>query len=176
MTVYVALYVYVGPYVAIGGTHAARSAFEIIIAVVLAVLAVRGNRVARFLMITCSLIGVLAMMLATSTSSSTGAVASRVEYFLCYLVQVLLLVSTPMYQRTRTASSSDRRPPAPFLPLPRIWMILTSLASGLIINVLPFAGLRDLPCWPGHPAAHWGPCVAVGTGYPFTYRFNSGIM
>jgi hypothetical protein len=46
-------------------------------------------------MIISSLIGVLAM-LSTSTLSSAGAVALRLEFFICYVAQVLLLVSTPM--------------------------------------------------------------------------------
>ena len=175
MTAYVGLYVYAGPFVTIGSAHGHRSAFQIIIAVVLAVLAVRGSRVARALMITYSFIVVLAM-LSTSTLSSAGAVALRLEFFLCYLVQVLLLVSTPMYQRTRPGSSPDQRPATPFLPAPRMWMVLASLAAGLTITLLPFAAVRDLPCSPGHPAAHWGPCVAQGTGYPFAYRFSGGIM
>lgn len=45
VTAYVGLYVYAGPFVTIGSTHAYRSAFEIIIAVALAVFAVRGSRV-----------------------------------------------------------------------------------------------------------------------------------
>jgi hypothetical protein len=177
MTAYVGLYVYAGPFVTIGSTRGRRSAVEIIIAVVLAVLAVRGSRAARVLMITYSLFGVLAM-LSPSTLSSAGVVA-RLEVFICCVVQVLLLVSTPMYQRTRPGSSQDERWATPFLLAPRIWMVLASVAGGLVITVLPLVGwygLRDSPCWPGHPAAHWGPCMALGYGRPFAYRFRGGIM
>jgi hypothetical protein len=50
------------------------------------------------------------------------------------------------------------------------------MAVGVIISLLPFAGLRALACRPGHPAAHWGPCLAPGTGYPIVYRFDGGII
>jgi hypothetical protein len=176
MTAYVGLYLYAGPWVALGSAPAHRNALEFVIAVVLAVLAARGSRAARVLMITFSILGVLTMLFGSTSWWSTGAVASRAEYFVCYLVQICLLLSTPMYQRTRAGWSPAWRPPTQFLPAPRLSIILASAAAGFIITLLPFAGLRALPCRPGHPAAHWGPCLAQGTGYPIAYRFGGGIF
>jgi len=146
MTAYVGLFLYAGPWAGTGG----GSHRNVIVAILLAVFASRGSRVARALMITYSVIGVLAMLIGSTSWWSTQAPALRFEYFVCYLLQICLLVSTPMYERTRPGWSPHRFPPTQFLPAPRIWMVLASTTIGLIITLLPLAGLQSVV--PGQPA------------------------
>jgi len=172
MTAYVGLFLYAGPSVGTGsGSHR-----DVIVAILLAVFASRGSRVARVLMITYSVIGVLVMLIGSTSWWSTQAPALRFEYFVCYLIQICLLVSTPMYERTRPGWSPHRFPPTQFLPAPRIWMVLASTTIGLIITLLPLAGLRPVACPDSQLAAHALPCLAQGTGYPIAYRFDGGIL
>jgi hypothetical protein len=176
MAIYVGLYVYVGPWIMLGSLPAHRNAIQVIVAVVLAVLAVRGSRVARVLMIAYSILGVSVMIAGGPSSWSTEASALRFAALICYLAQICLLVSAPMYQRTRPGRSFDSRQPAQFLSAPPMWMVLVSAAAGVVVTLLPIAGRRTVACRPGHPAAHFGPCLAQGTGYPLTYRFSGGII
>ncbi|HKD88683.1 MAG TPA: hypothetical protein VKB62_09150 [Streptosporangiaceae bacterium] len=177
MAVFVGLYVYAGPWLALGSGSAHRNAFQVIAAVVLAVLAFRGSRVARVLMIADSIFGIWVVLTGSPYSWSTGETAGRFAALVCYLVQICLLVSTPMYQRTRPGGSSDTRQPAQFLLAPSMWMVLVSAAVGIAVTVLPiFPGLRTVACRPGHPVAHFGPCLAQGSGYPLTSRFSGGII
>jgi hypothetical protein len=102
--------------------------------------------------------------------------AARFGFFVCYLAQICLLISTPMYERTRPGWSPDESAGDRFLPAPRPWMVLASMVAGLVITLLPFANLQPVACPPGHVAARSGPCLAQGAGYPIAYRFKGGIL
>jgi hypothetical protein len=98
MTVYVAVFAFAGPWLATG-TTARRNLAELVIAAALAMCAAHGSRPARALMITYSALGVLA-----TTFGSThwwSPPLPRLLNMVCYMLQIALLVSTPMYQRTR---------------------------------------------------------------------------
>lgn len=100
---------------------------------------------------------------------------ARVGYFACCTAQICLLVSTPMYQRTRPRRPPEQILPARFLPIPRLWMAAGSTASGLLITAMPFWwGMRPFPCPDGQLPAR--SCLAHGTGYPIAYRFNLDIQ
>jgi hypothetical protein len=177
MGVYLALFfVSVSPWLTLGNGTARVSVVQIIAAPVLAVLALRGSRVARVLMITYSLVGVWAALSANPSMWSAGAAALRFGLLACCLTQVCLLVSTPVYQRTRSGRSAEHRRLAGFLFAPPIWMVLVSVAAGIAVTLLPVAGLRTVSCGSGHPAAGWGACLAQGTGTPFAYSYDSGIL
>jgi hypothetical protein len=174
MTAYVGLFLYAGPWVG-PGDPARRNWVEIVVAIFLAWLACRGSRAARVLLIAYSILGVLIALFGSASSWSPDAAAVRLGFLALYVAQVCLLVSAPMYERTRPGWSPGRRAQTQFLPAPRIWTVGASIAVGLIISLLPFAGVQALACPSGHSAAD-GPCLAYGTGYPIAYRFSGGIF
>jgi hypothetical protein len=157
------------------GTSSHRSTPEIAVVVVLAWLAARGSRAARVLLIAGSLAGIVMLLSGNASWWPTGSPAARAAYFACCAAQVCLLVSTPMYQRTRPGWSPQRIPASRFLPVPRLWMAAGSVAAGLLITLLPFKqGLRPFPCPPGGPAGR--SCLADGAGYPIAYRYKLNIV
>ena len=173
MTVYVAVVVFAGPWLSTGHTvH--RNFPELLIAVVLAMFAARGSRAARVLMITYSCLGVFLLLFGTAHGSL--AASSRLVYLACYMLQVALLVSAPMYQRTRPGWAPGGSQLTPWLPRPPVWALLVSTAAGLGIILLPFQDLRPIPC-PAHVKilAHT-PCLSVGTGNPAPYRWMFGYI
>jgi hypothetical protein len=175
MTAYVGLFLYAGPWAGpVGSAH--RNWGQVLVAVCLAYLACRGRRAARVLMIAYSMVGVLIMLFGSTSSWQPDPAAVRLGPFACYLAQVCLLVSAPMYERTRPSWSPARFPSSRFLPAPRVWTVPASLAAGLIITLLPIYNLRGLACPAGHSAAPAGPCLAQGTGYPIAYHFDGGIV
>ena len=175
MTVYAGLFLYAGPWVGpVGSAH--RNWVQVLVAACLAYLACRGSRAARLLMIAYSMLGVLIMLLGSTSSWQPDATTVRLGPFACYLAQICLLVSAPMYERTRPGLPHDRLLSGRFLPAPRVWTVPASLAAGLIITLLPIYNLRPLACPAVYSAAHDGPCLAQGTGYPIAYRFDGGIL
>jgi hypothetical protein len=174
MTAYSGIYLYAGPWFGTG-TSPHRNALQFAVVVVLAWLAASGSRAARVLLLAGSAAGVVITLFGSTSSWSTAASAARVGYLACYAVQICLLMSFPMYQRTRPGWSPGQIPPARLLPVPRLRMVLASAAAGALITLLPFWwGLRPFPCPPGHVPA--GSCLAHGTGHPIAYRFNLDIL
>jgi hypothetical protein len=175
MTAYVGLFLYAGPWVGpVGSAH--RNWVQALGAVCLAYLACQGRRAARVLMIAYSMVGVIVMLIGSTSSWQPDAATIRLGAFACYLAQICLLVSAPMYQRTRPSWSPGRLPSRRFLPAPRVWTVAASVAAGLVITLLPIYNLRALACPAGRSAAQAGPCLAQGSGYPIGYRFDGGIV
>ena len=112
MTAYVGLFLYAGPWVGpVGSAH--RNWVQALVTVCLAYLACRGRRAARVLMIVYSMLGVLIMLFGSTSSWQPDPAAVRLGPFACYLAQVCLLVSAPMYERTRPSWSSGSAPVEP---------------------------------------------------------------
>jgi hypothetical protein len=169
MTVYVALFICGGPWLGSGGT-ADRNVPQIAIAVLLAVLAARGSRMARGLMITFSVLGAFAEFVGITHWGASEPLAASSLVLTCILAQIGLLVSTPMYERTRPGWSPGQPQAAPFLPQPKVWAVLATTAGGLVMALVPFSdGLRGTICSAG--GVRPVPCEAAGSGYPIAYRF-----
>jgi len=143
--------------------------------VLLAWFAARGSRAARVLLVAASLAGAVIGLFGSTSSWSTDTSVARVGFFACSTAQICLLVSTPMYQRTRPGRPPEQIPSGRFLPVPRLWMVAGSAAAGLLITAMPFWwGMRPFPCPAGQLPAR--SCLAHGTGYPIAYRFNLDIQ
>jgi len=168
MTVYVALFICGGPW--LGTSTATRNGPQIAIAVLLAVLAARGSRTARVLMIIYSVLGAFAVFGSTAHWGPSEPLAAGSLALTCVLVQIGLLLSTPMYDRTRPEWPPGQLPAAPFLPWPKVWAVLVSAAGGFVMALVPFSdGLRETACSAG--GVRPVPCEAAGYGYPIAYKF-----
>lgn len=170
MTVYVAVFIYSGLWLGSGGT-AHRNVPQIAIAVFLAVLAARGSRSARVLMITYSFLGAFDVFYGSTHWGAADPFAASFLALTCALVQIGLLASAPMYQRTRPGWSRGQLKTGQFLPRPRLWVVLSGTAGGLALAPLPFSdGLRETVC-SANGAGSAPSCSAAGFGYPIPYRF-----
>jgi hypothetical protein len=123
----------------------------------------RGGWLSRLLIIVFT-IGLMQKVLWGSGMTSGGLFG--LGALAVYLVQIALLVSTPVYERTRT-NWADRPPSSARLwPAPCWWMAALAPAAGLIITLL-FLGsedFRSVPCAP--PPASPVRCVTLVQGFP----------
>lgn len=179
MAVYVGLLLLAGPWFStVGPPH--RNIPEVALGVILAVLVTRGNRAARVTLIICSGAGVCALLFGTYESPAEPPLA-MLWLMACYLLQIGLLVSTPVFQRTRPgwpAARFARYSFAPFLPAPRFWTVAASAGGGLVstIATLPLRHFTTIACPLGRGVASLTPCQAVGLGHPIAYRLQGGIF
>ena len=82
--------------------------------------------------------------------------------------QIALLVSTPIYERTREDWAGGPPSPARLWPTPRWWMAAVAVAAGLLVTLL-FLGnedLRTVPCTPTPNSASPAQCVTLAQGFP----------
>jgi hypothetical protein len=170
MAVYVVLFSWNGPWLG-SEIPAHRNGFQILVAIVLAIFAVRGSRVARVVMITYSILGVLAVFFGSAHLGPAKPLGAILLALTGMLAQIGLLVSSPMYHRTRPDGYPSADQGDPFLPWPKVWSVLAGAAGGLVMALVPFSdGVRETFCsaGSGRPAS---PCQTAGFGYPIAYRF-----
>jgi hypothetical protein len=172
MTVYVAVFICGGPWIG-SASAAGRNVPQIAIAVLLAVLAARGSRPARVLMITYTVLGAFAVFYGTTYWGASEPFAASSLTLTCALVQIGLLVSVPMYQRTRPDWSLGAFQSEQFLPWPKLWAVLASAAGGIGLALLPFsdgAGPSVRRVAPGRrrTAMRLGSATRSRTGLPTT--------
>jgi len=166
MTVYVLLFVAAGAWAATRAS-ASRPADlgSPLIAAFLAWRVARGGSFSRGLIIVFT-IGVIQHLL-WGTDLKSGGLVSLGLLAIC-LAQIALLVSTPIYERTRK-NWADRPPSSAQLwPTPPWWVAAAALAGGLIFTLL-FLGSEDfqsVPCAPATPSAPAAQCTTLAQGFP----------
>jgi hypothetical protein len=152
--------------------HAVNPA-AIAIAAFLAWRVTRGSSFARGLII-LSTIGGIAGLLNSPGMRSGGLIS--LGLLAIYLVQIALLVSTPVYNRTR--KNQTGLPPDGSRPwvIPPRWMPIAAAAAGVIITLLTLASMSFQPvpgCLaPGYLASRSAPlaqCTTLAEGYPVQY-------
>jgi hypothetical protein len=172
---YAVLFICVGPWFTLGSGTPHRGLLEVLVGLVLALLAASGSRFARMVLIVAALAALLAALLEQQPLSASPG------WWLvgcaCYLTELCLLVSTPMYLRTRPAGSPRVYPLDRFLPRASLWLLPVGLVAGAVATVVPVDNFRlvPFPCPAGQGAAGV-PCLANGAGYPSAYRFDFSVL
>lgn len=133
----------------------------------------RGGSLARGLLVLGT--GVEISGLLTSPGMRSGSLISF-GLLAIYLVQIALLVSTPIYFRTRKTQVGLAPDGSRLWVLPPSWMPVAALSAGVIITLL-FLGNMDFQTVPGcqapgYLAPHSPPlsqCMTLAEGYPIHY-------
>jgi hypothetical protein len=125
----------------------------------------RGSATARALTVVYTILLIIAAI--GSPDLRSGGLVS-LGLLALYLVQIALLVSTPIYDRTRQDSADLPPVEAPLWPIPPWWMAAVALAAGVAITLLFLSSMdwQSVACavTPGSTApAH---CAALAEGYP----------
>jgi hypothetical protein len=152
--------------------HAVNPA-AIAIAAFLAWRVTRGSSFARGLIILSTIGGIAGLL--NSPSMRSGSLIS-LGLLAIYLVQIALLVSTPVYNRTRKNRTGLAPDGSRLWVLPSRWMPVAAAAAGVIITLLTLVNTSFQPvpgCQaPGYPAPRSAPlaqCVTLAEGYPVHY-------
>lgn len=131
-----------------------------------------GGGIARGLIIICTVLGAGAVINSGSARSGDPATFGLLAI---YALQLGIMLSTPVYNRTRQ-DQADLRPGAtPFWEVPPRWMPLAAGAGGLVITVLfpgnmswqPVPGCQD-PGYLAPQAVSSAGCATLAEGFPST--------
>jgi hypothetical protein len=133
----------------------------------------RGGSLARGLIIFYTIGGIVGLL---SSPGMRSVSLISLGLLAIYLVQIALLVSTPVYNRTRK-NQADLAPDGSRLwVLPPRWMPVAAAAAGVIITLLFLGNMSFQPlpgCQaPGYLAPHSAPldqCTTLAEGYPIHY-------
>jgi len=153
-------------------THAVDPA-SIVFAAFLAWRVTRGGSFARGLIILYTATGIAALL---NTPVMRSGSLIGLGFLAIYLVQIALLVSTPVYNRTRK-NQTGLAPDGSWLwPVPTRWLPVSAAAAGLIMTLLFLGNMDSQPvpgCQvPGYLAPHSAPlaqCATLAEGYPIHY-------
>lgn len=179
MTAYMTLFVIAGPWPSASAPATAHqlahdvSLTGIAIAAFLSWRVTRGSAVARGLIILWTAGGSAAAF--TSLAMRSG---SLVPCWLlaAYAAQIGLLLTAPVYDRTRKDPATGYPGPTALLPAPPAWMLPTAVAAGAILSLV-FLGSMSAQAVPGcqspgYLAPHTAPlarCQTLGQGFPVHY-------
>src|SRR5260370_8562001 len=88
-----------------------------------------------------------------------------------YAIQIALLTSPAVYQRTRGDDHAALSHPSTRSARPPLWLISTGLLAGLIVTLLYLANMNwtPIPGCAGPPASPHplpAPCIALAPGHP----------
>jgi hypothetical protein len=125
----------------------------------------RGGRISRALLIigSCTSLAVSALAVARLWDVSVVALAA------ISAAQIALLVSPPVYGRTRPAPIAVRVPGwTQFVRRPPAWLLVCGLLAG-VVATLASLGSMDFVALPGCRPAASGACSALVEGYPLRW-------
>lgn len=130
----------------------------------------RGGYVSRIMLIIWSALGYAAVATSIARVWSVPALSLLV----IYAVQIALLTSPAVYQRTRPGGGPASAAPGVQRGWPPLWLVLAGLLTGLVVTLLYLANMQEaaLPgCGPaGATLAHLpGRCVGLASGYPLRF-------
>jgi hypothetical protein len=176
MTAYLILFAVAGPWPT--GTFPSTAAHQadptaIVIAAFLAWRVTRGSWLARRLMLFYTICGIAGLV--NSPGMRSGSLTG-LGLLGIYLAQIALLVSTPVYNRTRKNQPGRAPDGPPPWALPPRWMPITAATAGVIITLITLGSMsfQSVPgCQaPGYLAPHSAPlaeCTTMAEGYPVRY-------
>jgi hypothetical protein len=133
----------------------------------------RGSALARGLMILYTIAAIASLL--SSYGMTSGDLAS-LGLLISYLAELALLVSMPVYNRTRKRQRDTAVDEPRAWALPPKWLAVTAVAAGVILTVAALGGssFRSVPgCQaPGYLAPHsasLNQCTTLVEGYPVPY-------
>lgn len=173
MTAYVVLFLIAGPWgdVSHPSSHAPLWQAPGVPALVAAFLAwrvTRGGWFSRWLIILCTAIGAFALINSGSTQSGN---LTSFGFLGIYAVQIGLLLSTPIYNRTRRTDDGNQAPISRLWVTPPGWMLAAGAVVGLIVTLLCLAS-ESFEAVPGCTSTANGPVASAASfttlaeGYP----------
>lgn len=130
----------------------------------------RGGRIARTGLIGWSALGYTAVATTIARVWSLPALS----LLAIYAIQIALLASPVVNQRTRRDDNADLPRPAAQIARPPLWLISTGLLAGLVVTLLYLANMSWTPlpgC--GAPGASLqqlpARCIGLARGYPLRF-------
>ena len=179
MTVYLVLFVVAGPWGDIsepgrqGMVSQGRNLPAILIAAFLAWRVAHGGRISRGLIIVFTIFGAGAMI---NSGSARAGDPAAFGLLAIYAVQVAILLSAPVYNRTRQDQADIRSVGTPLWETPPRWMPLAAAAAGIVITLLFLGSMSYQPvssCQArGYLSPHAAPlaqCWTLAEGFPVPY-------
>ena len=130
----------------------------------------RGGHISRGLL----LLGTGASYLVAALGLARAWDVPIVILLLIYAAQLLLLVSTPVYRRTRQDRAAE--PPGSHFrwPVPPAWVVLGGMAGGAVVTLLYLGSMNWQPmpgCEPPGVSMRQlpGQCIELAEGYPLRF-------
>jgi hypothetical protein len=175
MTAYVALFLIGGPWGDVSNPSPHGMLWQApgvpaLVAAFLAWRVTRGSRFSRCLIIFFTVIGALAFI--NSGGIRSGSLASF-GFLGIYVVQIGLMLSAPIYNRTRREEDREQEPVPCMWVTPSAWLLAAGAAGGVIMTLLYLGnmspetvrGCEASNSGTGHVAAS-ADCTTLAEGYP----------
>jgi hypothetical protein len=179
MTAYLVLFVATGPWpwrsvpLTVSQLAADANLPAIAIAAFLAWRVCRGSSIARGLIVIWTVVGFAAVF--SSPAMKSG---SLYPFWLlvAYASQIALLVSAPIYDRTRKIPAGGSVRHTSLWPAPPVWMLPTAAAAGALLTLACLGSMSSKPVQgcqaAGYLAPHTAPlasCYTLDQGFPVPY-------
>jgi hypothetical protein len=183
MTAYVVLFLAAGPWgdVSHASSHSPlwqAPGAPALVAAFLAWRVTRGGWFSRGLIILYTVLG--AFSLINSGSMRSGSLASF-GFLGIYAIQIGLLLSTPIYNRTRRTDDRDQAPVSRLWVPPPGWLLAAGAVIGLAVTLL-YLGRESSEAVPGctstgtGPAASAASCTTLAEGYPVHFLSTAPFL
>jgi hypothetical protein len=183
MSAYVVLFLIAGPWGEVSNPSAHGPLWQApggsaLVAAFLAWRVTRGGWFARSLIFLYTVQGAFAFI--SSGSARSGSLAGF-GFLGIYAIQVALLISTPVYNRTRRPEERGEEPVTRLWVTPPGWMLAAGAAVGLIVTLL-YLGNMSSEAVPGCISYGYGPvtsaatCTTLAEGYPVRFLSTAPFL